>query len=99
MSKKSILDWQPNKMKKVIYHEEDGKNYIETRQDVTDLVDGAAMLRDLPVADKDFMQVAVIPEAVLNRSFTEGWFNDPKAWKRWANDPDNRDFRTGGGNL
>jgi hypothetical protein len=29
----------------------------------------------------------------------EGWFHDKKAWKRWANDPNNRDFRVWKGRL
>ena len=47
----------------------------------------------------DFRHVAYIPGHVLNRAFREGWFHDRAAWKRWANDPDNADFRTWKGRL
>lgn len=47
----------------------------------------------------ELRHVAVIPEHVLNRAFREGWFNDPAAWRAWANDPDNRAFRTWQGRV
>jgi hypothetical protein len=34
----------------------------------------------------------IIPEHVLSRAFTEGWFHDPLAWKRWANSEEGRVF-------
>lgn len=36
---------------------------------------------------------ALIPAHVLEDSFAQGWFHDDKAWRRWANDPDNKHFR------
>ncbi len=47
----------------------------------------------------DFRRVAFIPEEVVNQAFLEGWFGDEAAWKRWANDPANRDFRTTKGTI
>ncbi len=32
----------------------------------------------------------VIPQHVLDRAFSEGWFNDKAAWKRWANGEEGR---------
>jgi hypothetical protein len=29
----------------------------------------------------------------------EGWFHDDKAWERWLNDRDNRDFRVWEGRV
>ena len=43
---------------------------------------------------RDFRHAAFVPESELNRAFAEGWFHDPKAWKRWANDPANACSRT-----
>lgn len=99
MAKSALLDMDTVKRKKVIYHEEDGKTYIETRVDNAGLVEGAKIMREYAVHDKEFKPVCVIPEDVLNRSFTEGWFHDTAAWKRWANDPSNRDFRLSEGQL
>ena len=48
---------------------------------------------------KDFRHAAFVPESELNRAFAEGWFHDPKAWKRWANDPANACYRTWQGRL
>ena len=70
---------------------------IET-EDCTPLVEGCKILADEPPG-KDFRHVAVIPDHVMNRAMREGWFHDKQAWKRWANDPDNKAFRTWKGNL
>lgn len=99
MAKSALLDFDATKRKKVIYHEEDGKKYIETRVDNEGLAEGAKIMRDFAVHEKDFKPVCVIPEDVLNRAFTEGWFHDTEAWRRWANDPSNRDFRLSEGRL
>ena len=32
----------------------------------------------------------VIPAHVLDRAFSEGWFNDKAAWRRWANGEEGR---------
>lgn len=76
----------------------DGTITIEHKSDVTGLVDMAKVMADEPPG-KDFRHAAFIPQDVMDRAFKEGWFNDPKAWKRWANDPNNRAFRTWQGNL
>jgi len=66
------------------------------------LRESAKALRDLNDHEplhKDMRLAAIIPEDVLQRSYQEGWFNDRRAWKRWANDPDHRDFRVWEGQL
>lgn len=98
MSKSALLDFIPDSRRKVVYHEEDGKTYIETRQDVSHILKAVEAQRDR-TPDKDFRHVAFIPEETLNRAMVEGWFNDPAAWKRWANDPDNRIYRTWEGRI
>jgi hypothetical protein len=98
MSKSALLDWIPESRRALIYAEEDGKTYLETRQDVAPIIEAAkAMWCDNP--PKDFRRVALIPEAVLNQSYIEGWFGDAAAWRKWANDPANRDFRTTKGTI
>lgn len=98
MAKSGLLDRIDSSNRVTIHHEEDGKHFVESRQDVTHILAAAKIIADQPPG-KDFRHVAFVPETVLNASFTEGWFDDPKAWKRWLNDPDNRDFRTGGGRV
>lgn len=98
MSKQALLDILPDSRRKTIIHEEDGKQWIESRQDVTHIVKAASILAD-EVPDKDFRHTAFVPEAVLNRAFTEGWFHDKAKWKQWLNDPENKRFRTWGGRV
>lgn len=98
MSKSALLAILPDARRKLIYHEEGGRTFVETRQDVEHIIAAAKVLAD-EVPDKDFRHAAFIPEAVLNQAFVEGWFHDPAAWKRWANDPDNSAYRTWAGRL
>jgi hypothetical protein len=98
MSKSALLDLVPESRRQLIYHEEDGQTFLETRQDVAPIIQAAKDIWcDKPPLD--MRRVALIPEAVLNQSYIEGWFGDPEAWKRWANDPANRDFRTCPGTI
>lgn len=98
MAKSTLLSVDPEKQKKVILHEEDGKHFIETKEDVEALIEGAKIQSEMP-HDKDMYAVAVIPDSVLNDSFVNGWFHDTAKWKQWANDPSNRDFRIRGGQI
>lgn len=98
MAKKGILDYVPDADRATILHEEDGKWFIESSQDAEPIIRAARIMADQPPG-KDFRHAAYIPETELNRAFVEGWFHDPKAWKRWANDPDNACYRTWPGKL
>lgn len=55
--------------------------------------------RRRPNTQRHARQVAELPTIVVNRLIREGIWGDDKAMRRWLNDPDNRDFRTGGGRL
>lgn len=98
MSKSALLDMLPDRGRQTIYHEEDGRTWIETRQDVSTIIAAAKIIAE-EAPGKDFRHVAFVPESELNRAFTEGWFHDDAAWKRWLNDPANRDYRTWGGRI
>lgn len=95
MSKAALLDLVPDAKRATIYHEEDGKTFIETRQDVDPIIRAAKEIQELP-KDKEMTLVRLIPEAVLNRAYIEGWFHDEKAWRRWANSPEGMAFDTWG---
>lgn len=71
---------------------------LEEIDDVEPILKEAKRLSELEPG-KEFRHAAVIPEFVVRKAFREGWFNDPKAWKDWANDPDNALFRTWPGEL
>lgn len=92
MAKRAILDANTDSRRLTWYAEEDGRKFIQTQQDCEGIVKAAKAMSDMPHS-KDFKPVALIPQEVLNQAFIEGWFEDPIAWKRWANDPANRDFR------
>lgn len=98
MSKSALLDMVPDARRKTIYHEEDGRNYIETRQDVASIIKAASIIADEPPG-KDFRHIGFIPDAVLNEAFVGGWFHDKAAWKRWLNDPANAAYRTWKGRV
>ena len=96
MSKSALLELLPEARRKLVYHEEDGRTFVETRQDCTHIVAAARLLAELP-PDRatGWRFVCAIPDAVLNRAFVEGWFHDRAAWRRWAADRDNRAFNGG----
>lgn len=98
MSKAALLDFIPDDRKQVIFHEEDGRTFVETRQNVGHIIEAARIMAD-EKPGKDFRHAAYIPAAVMDRAFNEGWFHDPQAWKRWANDPANACYRTWNGRL
>ena len=78
--------------------DDDGNLMIELRENCEPIIEGAKILSDM-TPGKEFRHAAVIPKFVMDRAYREGWANDPKAWKRWANDADNRMFRTWPGYL
>lgn len=101
MSKEILLAAYGDQLarRKLIYHgTENGQTTVEMRQDCGPIVEAAKIITDRPPG-KDFRHVAFIPEAVINQAMCEGWFHDEAAWKKWANDPDNRALRTHGGRL
>jgi hypothetical protein len=98
MSKSALLDLIPEERRKVFYHEEDGRTYIETRQDLTPVIRAAKILSERR-PNKDFTRVALIPKETLNKALLEGWFHDESAWRKWANDPANKLFRTTEGTI
>ena len=98
MSKRELLNFIPEFGRTVHRTVEDGKVYIETAQDLEPVVKMASILSEAKPG-KDFTRVALIPAETMNRAFTEGWFHDEDAWRKWANDPVNRCFRTTEGTI
>ena len=98
MGKSALIDAFSDSRRITVYHEEDGKKYVESRQDVEPIIEAARIISE-QTPGKDFRHAAFIPETVLNQAMLEGWFHDPRAWKRWANDPENAAYRTWKGRL
>lgn len=98
MAKSAILNALPEERRLTIYHEEDGKTYVESRQDCSHIIKAASILADEPPG-KDFRHVGFIPETVMDQWMRDGSFNDPNVLKRWLNDPQNAPFRTWKGRV
>lgn len=98
MAEKALLDASEPERRQVIIHKEDGVSRVETRQDVEPIIEAAKILSEM-TPGREMRHAAFIPKTVLDQAFNEGWFNDPKAWKKWANDPANACFRTWPGRL
>lgn len=99
MSKKHLLNAYANRAEvfideshltgQVLVHEvEDCEPYLEQARVLSDLAPG-----------REFRHAAVVPHFVYAKAYREGWANDRKAWKKWANDPANKLFRTWPGAL
>lgn len=100
MSKQALLGFDALKRKQTIYHEEDGKTYIETRQDCAWMVKAAKILAELPPAKEDGWRfLCFIPDTDFNQAAIEGWLHDDAAWRRWLNNRDNRAFNGGRENV
>lgn len=81
----------------------DGSSTIHTEQDVTALVAENRELRNLTPRSARWgdglTRVASIPLSLYMGLRKKGIADDPQALYRWANDPDNRAFRTREGRL
>lgn len=75
---------------------------IETRQDITDLIEGnKAEYASIDERAKwgDMHRVASIPMNLYMKMRAEGITRDAKAMRKFLNDPDNRFFRTRPGRI
>ena len=96
MAKSKLFDANPLKRKQTVWHEEDGKTYLETRQNVDALVEAANALADEPPEPSTGLRfVGFIPDTVFNQACREGWVNDKARWRQWMLDRDNRKFNGG----
>ena len=77
---------------------QDDKTIYHTAQNVRPVIEHARALRELEPG-KTFRHAAEIPKVIWNKALREGWPNDPKAWKKWLNDPDNKAFRVWQGRI
>ena len=77
----------------------DQDTVLETIEDCEPIVESVKVLRDAHAERGDMKHVARVPVTVVEKAMREGWFNDPEAWRRWANDADNKDFRVWQGRV
>jgi len=74
---------------------------IQTQQEVDNIIDANRMNYNESANESwgDGKVVASIPMTVYFDLMKKGIANDPKALKKWLNDPDNRYFRTRAGHI
>lgn len=92
MAKSALLDAVVDSRRLTIFHEEDGRNFIETKQDAEPILEFVSQARDRP-QNPDFHHLGSVPETVFNQAVVEGWVHDPKAWRRYLNE--HTGFRVG----
>ena len=100
--KSRLLGYDPvTKVKRMFHPSLDGDSFIEeATQDVTDRLEvNKAILNTSGGRWGDGKRVASVPLVVAEDLMRKGIWNDPKALKRWLNDPDNRAFRVRGGRV
>lgn len=101
MSRRLLLDhYDGGRVREIVHSNSEREDdlIIQLIEDCEPIVERARVLSEL-TPGKDFRHVAIIPVHVLDRAYREGWFNDSQAWKKWANNADNRAFRTWPGRL
>ena len=98
------FDYDPAAGISRVWHQDyDGRVVLETTQDVSDIVDEAKnrdrMFRDSDGWRGDLHRIASIPTTILMKLYKDGVVDDPKRFKKWLNDRDNRVFRTRPGRV
>jgi|TARA_R110000772_G_scaffold9387_1_gene30881 hypothetical protein len=79
---------------------DNGEFVIETVQQADAILDSnKRQFNSASNKHGDMDKVASIPLSVYYDLKRQGIADDPKALKKWLNDPDNRAFRTRGGRL
>ena len=90
--KNKLLDWLADERRAALWHREDGKTHIETKQDAEPIVEFVKARAQMP-QDKDFKFIGSVPMQAVNQALIEGWCNDPKAWRKYL--ADNPKFSAG----
>lgn len=89
------------------FHDLDGKHFIETRQDISEIIENnKAQFNAIDERTKwgEFTKVASLPNVVIDDLNTKGIMRgfaviDEKRFRAFLNDPDNRFFRTRPGQI
>jgi len=95
-SRKRLLDWSQRRQEIFHYDQHENTFAIEEREDVEPLIKLAKDMSELQPS-KEFRHAAYVPKFVHDQALREKW--DKKDWKKWANDPANKAWRTWPGRL
>jgi hypothetical protein len=100
-----VLDWNPDTGVTQLFHYDHltDQFHIENVYDAEPILDQNKDLTSLVGPDAkwkgDMHRVAQIPMTIYMDLMKKGITKDPKAFKKWLNDPANRYFRTRGGKV
>lgn len=83
--KNAFLDYVGDEKRSTLMHREDGRSFIESRQDAEPIVEFVKHRANQP-EDKDFKFVGSVPMTVVNQALIEGWANDMGRWRKWLKD-------------
>lgn len=83
--KNQMLDWLADERRATLMHKEDGRGYVESRQDAEPIVEFVKDRAQMP-DDKDFKFIGSVPIAAVNQALIEGWADDMKAWRKYLAD-------------
>jgi hypothetical protein len=90
-------------IRKTWHEDADGRVDLQTEHDVTDIVEDAKghhnLFDERTPWKGDMHRVASIPMPLFMELQRQGIVDDPKAFKRWLNERDNRVFRTRPGRV
>jgi hypothetical protein len=78
---------------------EDQDTILQTVEDCEPIVESAKALREAHASRGDMKHVARVPLTVVEQAMRDGSFNDPEFWRKWCNNPENRDFRVWQGRV
>jgi len=95
-SVKQLIDWTERTKEYFHFDPVDNTETYQTVEDVEPLIETAKDMSSLQPG-KEWRHAAVIPDFIMDKSLRERW--DRKDWKKWANDPANKPFRTWPGIL
>ncbi len=103
MAHTRVFEVIPESGTKRLFHWNDADDTfaIETQQDVTPLIEGnKALFNDTPNDNKgDLHRVASLPLNLYFDLKKRGILDDPKKFRAWLNDPENRFFRVKEGRV
>lgn len=83
----------------LIADKEEGNLAVFTEFDAEQFIKTNRALAETHVQGSDNKLVARVPITVVEKAMVEGWFDDEEAWRKFLNDPENRDFRIWPGRL
>jgi hypothetical protein len=72
---------------------------IASEMECDQLIRDNRALAENQTKKEEFRLAARVPMPVVEKSMLEGSFHDDEHWRRWMNDPENRDFRVWGGRI